>query len=284
MKVNGLLTHIEGKGTVKNDRINMAFENITNLLKYITGTGALTFRPGTRLERQKKRTMFWVVISICVTTAIVLYLYITWNKYYLAVLQGSISQENWLGFIASFWGAIEGALISGIATIITTWLIIRRSYKIDYHRERIESLPILQLTVREDIKKEIRHSKNFQKVIKNYKIWNRAWEELSEDFMVFEVKNIGKGLAIQPKVSNEGEEAVYGAPSFSSISSQESVYFIEEWYFIFNHEFVFSFFDIFENYYDQKFSLDIDDDEQVTDIKMSIPELVMKTQRIRYEQ
>lgn len=101
--------------------------------------------------------------------------------------------------------------------------------------------------------------------------------------MVLEVKNIGKGLAIQPKVSNELEEAVFGVPSFSSITSQESTYFIEEPDFIYNNELVFSFFDIYENYYEQKFTLEVDAD-RVWTICMSTPELVLKTQRIRYEQ
>lgn len=154
----------------------------------------------------------------------------------------------------------------------------------DYHRERIESLPILQLSIRKDLEDEIRKSKNFKKVIKDYRIWNREWDELPEMFVVFEVKNIGKGLAIQPKVSNEADEAVYGAPSFSSITSQESAYFVEELDFIYNNELVFSFFDIFENYYEQKFTLEVDDEEQVWNVCMLTPELVMKTQRIRYEQ
>lgn len=163
------------------DQLKMALENISTFLRYITGSEALTFRPGTRLERQKKKTLFWVIISIVVITVIVLYFYITWNRFYHEILGKNIAQENWLGFIASFWGAISGALISGIATVITTWLIIRRSYKIDYHRERIESLPILQLSARGDIEDIIRKAKNFKKVIRDHKIWNREWEELPDE-------------------------------------------------------------------------------------------------------
>jgi ABC-type Fe3+ transport system permease subunit len=45
----------------------------------------------------------------------------------------------------SFWGSIIGAMIAGLVTICTTYLIIRRSYKIDYHRERMDVLPFFEI-------------------------------------------------------------------------------------------------------------------------------------------
>lgn len=266
------------------NRFRQACMNIGTCIKYITGSETLTFQPGTQLERQKRRATFLVALTICAIILVVLSYYIPWNKYYKEIAYRTIEKENWLGFIASFWGAIIGAVISGLATIVTTWLIIRRSYRIDYHRERIEFLPILQISTRNDIELELKESKRIQDIIRHYRIWNRAWEELPETFKVFEIRNVGKGIAIKPKIANEAEEAVFGVPSYASIVSQQSVLFIEDIDYVYNSEMVFSFFDIFDNFYMQKFSLEIDEEETIWNIQMSMPQLVLKTQRIRYEQ
>lgn len=266
------------------NRVKQACANIATYFKYISGSETLTFQPGTQLERQKRHTFLIVILVICAITLIALSYYIPWNKYYKEIASHNIQKENWLGFIASFWGAIIGAVLSGLATVVTTWLIIRRSYRIDYHRERIEFLPILQLSARNDIELELRDSKHLQDIIKHYRIWNRGWDELPETFKVFEIKNVGKGIAIKPKIASEVEEAVFGVPSFAAIVSQESVLFIEDFDYVYNGAITFSFFDIFDNFYNQNFLLDVDEEESIWNIQMSMPQLVLKTQRIRYEQ
>ena len=271
-------------GTMCKERIKLAFGNISTFVKYVTGSEALSFYPGTQIERQKKKTIFWLILSTAVIISIILCFYIPWNKYYRGIVDKNIDGTYWLGFIASFWGAIIGAVISGVATVITTWLIIRRSYRIDYHRERIEFLPILELSIRKDLEIEIQKEKDKEKVIKKYKMWNRDWNDLPEIFSVFEVKNVGKGIAIKPKISNFAEAAIYGAPYFSSIGSQESVYFVEDMLILLGDKIVFSFFDIFDNYYEQSFTLEKDSGKRAWNASMSMPKLVVKTQRIRYEQ
>ena len=59
--------------------------------------------------------------------------------------QINMNGQGKLDSIYSFWGSIAGSMIAGVVTIITTYFIIRRSYKIDFHQERIAVLPFLKL-------------------------------------------------------------------------------------------------------------------------------------------
>jgi|GEM_PF-4948955 len=268
---------------MRKERIKTAFSNISLFVKYITGSQTLSFQPGTQQERRNKKIKVWIGLCVLVILSVIFYYYFSWNKVY-KMLDPNIQDVDWLGFIASYWGAITGALITGIATVITTWLIIRRSYRIDYHRERIEFLPILQISVRQDIENQVKQDNGVKNVLLMYNIWYRDWEELPEQFAVFAVKNVGAGIAISPGISEEGEAAAYGVPKFAAICPKESVFFLDNLLPFHNGQMVFTFFDIFDNFYEQKFKYEVDENSEVRNISMAMPTLVMKTQRIRYEQ
>lgn len=49
------------------------------------------------------------------------------------------------GTLYGFYGSIVGSVIAGLVTIFTTYLIIKRSYKVDNHQERMSALPHFRL-------------------------------------------------------------------------------------------------------------------------------------------
>lgn len=266
------------------ERIKNAFRNFKDFINYLTGYETATFNPGTQAERRLKRERFTIILVVLCLVAGVLCFYIPWDQYYRYLLTQEIDNENWLGFIASFWGAIAGALIAGVATILTAWLIIRRSYKVDYHRERMENLPILQLAIRKDILKKIKNSKYPIETIRNLDIWFREFEGIKDESLVYEMKNIGRGIAINIHMPEVGKTVAYGTVEYTALCAGEKRFFIEDHTGYCDCVVEFLYFDIFDNLYSQKFKYRHNYEEDTYSIDMSMPELLEKTKRIRYVQ
>jgi len=266
------------------ERIKTAFRNIRDFINYLTGYETASFTPGTQEERIQKRERFIIFIVVIGLVTLILCFFIPWERFYRYLLWQPISNESWLGFIASFWGAIAGAIIAGIATVFTTWLIIRRSYRVDYHRERMENLPILQLSLREDVLKRLRGSKNPEKIIMAEDIWYREFEGLQKESLVYEMKNIGRGIAINIHMPESSKTIVYGTVNYTTLCSGEKRLFIEDHTGYSERVIEFLFFDIFDNLYSQKFVYHHNYENETYSIDMKIPELLIKTKRIRYVQ
>lgn len=182
----------------------------------------------------------------------------------------------------SFWGSIAGSMVAGLITIFTTYLIIQRSYKIDYHQERIAVLPFFEANIvlnhfsterEEDIPAEVKD------IIKNQICYSTC---LMEDAMLIEFKNIGSGPAFQVKVV--GLTADYEEPFFQSIVVDKKKYMI--CYSCENMKFKIEFYDIYGNYYFQSFISEnnLNWDEGYFELNTYPPEIILRTKRTRYVQ
>lgn len=89
------------------------------------------------LENEKNGlSIFWIAI---ISFGMVIFAVVVCGMFFLQIKN---SNDGQIDSIFGFWSGIIGALISGIVTIFTTLFIIRRSYKVDYHMERIAALPL----------------------------------------------------------------------------------------------------------------------------------------------
>ena len=265
-------------------RLKNALRNIKDYFSYLTGAETATFFPATQAERKLKRERFFTIIIILAVITIILCFFVPWNKFYIILSNRKINDENWLGFIGSFWGAIIGAALAGATTVFTTWLIIKRSYKVDYHRERMEHLPIIQITIKNDVLKELRKSKDPVGKMHNIGIWVREFEGLKNESLVYEMKNVGPGIAINIRMPEIGKTVVYGTANFPTLCAGESVLFVEDFSGHREATMKFLFFDIFDNLYQQKYKYKHDYENDTYSLIMEMPELLIKTKRIRYMQ
>ena len=180
----------------------------------------------------------------------------------------------------SFWGSIAGSMIAGLITIFTTYLIIRRGYKMDYHQERMAKLPFFDLNIvathfstenLDDIPKKV------QKIMGQNICYSTC---LMDDAMLIEIKNVGNGPAFQ--VTLEGLTPFYEEPRFQSIVVEKSKYII-----VYNRQQInckLKFYDIYGNYYYQAFDSESNFDNPYIEINSKPPELILRTSRIRYIQ
>ena len=245
---------------------------------------AIHYERPTKAEREERNKNLRIGTAV-VFVVTVLFVLIGWfAEYYFTVWGNSLSFDEWNSSAGSFWGAVLGAAIAGIVTVCTTILVIQRSYKIDYHRERLEALPVLDMkvflehcTMTENFEKDLRRKAKGQ--ARDFMISFGA-ASIGEDVRVYTIKNIGAGIAYNIQTSHffseEFEEAY-----FRGILPQNDILLLatskksEEEVFI-------TFFDLYENKYRQKYSLyQCGGRTQVTTYP---PELIRKTQRIRYTQ
>ncbi len=127
------------------------------LLKFLGGAPCIELYPPTRLEKKIKRRRALAVILVI--TALALWVYVAypevlgWNELYREVWSDMdrIGSVERLSYIATFWGAILGAMIAVLATLFTTGIIIHRERQIDRHNERIAHLPIIEIKYDEDL-------------------------------------------------------------------------------------------------------------------------------------
>lgn len=196
--------------------------------------------------------------------------------------QITVKNQNNSDSLYNFWGAIAGSMIAGLITIFTTYLIIQRSYKIDYHQERIAVLPFFEVSIisnhfstqiDEDIPADVKD------IIENHICYSTC---LMEDAMLIEFKNVGSGPAFQVKV--EGLTDFYEEPVFQSIVVDNRKYMI--CYSRNDVKFKTKFYDIYGNYYYQCFTAEsnFSGDEGYFELNTNPPEIVLRTKRTRYIQ
>jgi len=275
--------------TAIKDRASDIISNIGDVLGFLIGKTGIGFEPGTKKERSiiLKRIALTIVITAVLIVMIILGA--PWVKYYneKIVASSNLNDKDWLGFIGSFWGALIASIITLAGSIFTTWLIIQRSYKVDYHRERLENMPVLQMTLNITLTKEINKAKNeeeMEEIAEKY-IYRDSYkyDPPNETVLIVEIENIGKGIAFKVETPNSNE--VDNDITFPAICPNQKVEFLTSVGDVAEESFVFKYFDMFENYYEQHIGLVFkgDQNEEAYPI-VNPPELITKTKKIRYVQ
>lgn len=196
-------------------------------------------------------------------------------------LQIKNSNDGKIDSIFGFWSGIIGALISGIVTIFTTLFIIRRSYKVDYHMERIAVLPLFSI-------EEVFHDYSIDEKLMPKKI--RKFEEkhvcscicgnTDVQYTLVKIKNMGRGPAFHIEISGTWPD--YEDELYKSILVGECCYIAIPHYS--DIKIKLSFYDLYGNYYFQSFQNHENYAEKYMVFGCDAPELVLRTNRIRYRQ
>ncbi len=269
------------------DRIVDIAHNIGDVLRFLFGKTGIGFEPGTKLER--KLILKRIVVFFAAITAIVLLgvLVIPRIIQYDALSRSpTLDEGERLSFLGSFWGALLASIITLVGSIFTTWLIIQRSYKVDYHRERLENMPVLQMTLNIASTRIINEAKNedeMDEIADQYPYRDTyKYDPLNFTILIVEIENIGKGIAFKASTPNSCE--VYDDITFPAICPNQKVELLISVGDVAEETFVFHFFDMFENYYEQHIGLVFADDELKTYPVVNPPRLVTKTKKIRYVQ
>lgn len=177
--------------------------------------------------------------------------------------------------LSAFYGVIIGSVVTGLVTAFTTFLMIQREYKVDYHHERVEVLPVFTIL-------KVRNSKQYFDEHGNY-LGNDerpyikcSYGALVENPLVIRMKNSGKGIALEVTIDNADEDFL----GDFDVREEKLVYFpynFEEKFFM-----NIKFRDIYDNIYTQRFELYNMGEETL--VRNYSPMLVMRTSRVRYQQ
>ena len=211
-----------------------------------------------------KIILFIVVLSACLLLAWVIVKY-----------NNPISSDSALNFC----NTLLAATLPCLATIITTYMLIQHEYKVDYHKERMGSLPIFSLEhadkeslFKENGKKKDRLKKRIEKIF-----FDTVGLDIRDDeYDVYKLSNIGYGIGFNVR-HDRGDEIFY----FGDIVQENCCYIgIKKYPFKLNY--VIEYTDIYGNKYIQVF--DIERNDSVYNITTFSPELVLRTKRLRYQQ
>lgn len=245
---------------------------------------AIHYERPTKAEREERSKNLRIGTTVVLAAAALIAIISWFAKYYFTVLENNLSFDEWNSSAGSFWGAVLGAAIAGIFTVCTTILVIQRSYKIDYHRERLDALPVLDMKVfleqykmTENVEKDLQRRAKGQ--IRDFLIAFGA-SNIGENVRIYTIKNIGAGIAYNIQTSNFYSEEFEEAFSCGILPQEDTLLLAASNK---SHGEVFlTFFDLYENKYCQKYSLcQYGGRTQITTYP---PELIRKTQRIRYTQ
>ena len=267
------------------DRLDRILHNLREVWYVISGRLIIAIEPEAQAKAEKRRNRIIIFLVAIVLSSLLLIIGVPWIRYFNQLVKQQISNSDGLLFISSFWGAIIGALLAASLTIISTWMIINRSYSVDFHRDRIDHLPILCLH-------EIRGAIFCEDRIKlpnETFVWSeqeyQKFHEYDEMLLtkILEISNIGAGIALNISTTNGYYE---GPPvHFAGITPKNVVYLVYSACTEVPSDTISLFFeDIFENKYRQDFSYDMSDEYNMFFIGGSIPILIEKTKRIRYTQ
>ena len=259
--------------------------NILTLLGFIIGKPGIAFSPESKAVAKRRRNRILIFLITSLSLIFLAIWGIPWIRYYNTLIQGKIASTDGLLFIASFWGAILGAIVTGFATVITTWLIVNRSSRLDYHRERIEHLPVLSIH-------EIRGASFIDDSISLPNgitlSQSQSYQEVqvycdTELNRVFELSNIGSGMALAIETRDLTDE--HNDAYFPGITTRDVVYLVYGVPLELNAGHIrFIFIDIFDNEYQQSFYYEINAKRDIRFNGGSIPELIKPTLRFRYVQ
>jgi len=267
------------------DRPYRILYNLREVWHVIIGTLIIAVEPEEHAKAEKRRNHIIIGFIIIVLITVLLIIGIPWIKYYNKIVEQQINQSDGLQFISSFWGAIIGALLAASLTIVSTWMIINRSYRVDFHRDRIDHLPILCLhevrgavfcedEIRLPNGTSVRSEQEYQKF--------HEYDEMQLT-KIIEVSNIGAGIALNISTTTGDYE---GPPvHFAGITQKNVVFLVYSASTEVPSDTITLFFeDIFENKYFQEFNYYMNDSYDMYFIGGSVPKLKERTKRIRYLQ
>lgn len=191
-----------------------------------------------------------------------------------------MAQGESLDAIYGFWSGIVGALLAGLVTIFTTYFIIRRSYKVDYHVERIAAMPFFTVkTVSLDFSLE----KALPEKVENIRKKNACDcidGSLDHNYMMISIKNQGRGPAYHVEIAGRWPD--YEDASSRSIMVDEQKYLLIPFY---ESERVrLTYYDLYGNFYSQEFYGNVNETRTYMRFESDPPRLELRTNRIRYRQ
>ena len=189
----------------------------------------------------------------------------------------NMAKEGKVSFVdlSAFYGVIIGSVVTGLVTAFTTFLMIQREYKVDYHHERVEALPVFTIL-------KVRNSKQYFDEHGKYlgndeRLYVKcSFGAIEENPLVIRMKNSGKGIALEVTIDNADEDFL----GDFDVREEKLVYF--------PYNFAEKFFmnikfrDIYDNIYTQRFELYNMGEETL--VRNYSPMLVMRTSRVRYQQ
>lgn len=175
----------------------------------------------------------------------------------------------------NFCNTLLAATFPCFATLITTYMLIQHEYKVDYHRERMSSLPVFTLEhVEKDSLVKCNKKNKLKKKIKNIYFDTAGMDMHNPDFDVYKLSNIGYGIGFNVRHYRD-EEFCFGditqnSCCFIGMKKYTSLYYTIEYN------------DIYGNKYIQSFEVERNDSSYT--IATYPPELVLRTKRLRYQQ
>ena len=181
-------------------------------------------------------------------------------------------------YVFDFWSGIIGSFIGGIVTVITTWFIIKRSYKVDYHAERIANIPFFKVRIVYSYSLDNK-PKEVLEFCRNHP-YDYIGGEPTDESMLVEIHNQGRGPAFNMEISGGWME--YDDGTCDSIMMGDSSYFIIPSYA--KERIHLTYYDMFGNYYSQDFRGKASYETHVKYFAAEPPQLVLRTNRIRYRQ
>ncbi len=175
------------------------------------------------------------------------------------------------GTLYGFYGSIVGSVIAGLVTIFTTYLIIKRSYKVDNHQERMSALPHFRLYMVPVEKDRMKMRKKLERTAQCY------IRDCGPDSIVLAVENVGKDEAFDVVVMGRGlDDGVF----IKSMHVGEKKYLMFEY--TPGYEIKIQYEDIYGNRYYQRFEPEVNENKIWFNAR--IPELILRTDRVRYQQ
>ena len=221
------------------------------------------YQPPTIAEQESKVRKRNVIIYIIVILVVIMLVVKYFSKFYYTVSSENISFSEWNSSAGSFWGAILGAFVAGIVTIIANYMVIHRSYRIDYHRERLEVLPVFEAEI-------VALNKPLAQVEEDLKhvnaplastVLSLLWGESAPEDLVnlCYIKNIGKGISYNFYISGIWPEN-QNTPYKGMITEGKGVWLalpVDDCGEVINdYTFYAMFTDYYGNKYKQEFKLD----------------------------
>lgn len=175
-------------------------------------------------------------------------------------------------------------ILSCVTSVATTIVLMRQNYKIDYHKERIEVLPVFSASVLPARRFFDNSDRNYISILK---------EKINENISVLSLLD-GKDPNVVIRLKNEGKGSAYNICFDSNWTEYEEVQFQncsvnQEKYIILNEtqncSFTCKYSDLYGNYYSQEFWVSYDTStDDYYDLESEPPKLVFRTKRIRYVQ
>lgn len=221
-------------------------------------------------ERKYKREKCFSVICLTVMIGFSLAVIGLFIKQFQTLQQQGAPGADF-GTLYGFYGSIVGSVIAGLVTIFTTYLIIKRSYKVDNHQERMGALPHFRL---DTVPVEEDRIEMMEKLEQTAPCYIR---DCGPESIVLAVENVGKDEAFDVTVMG------YGLDDGCMITS---MHVGEKKYLMFEYrpysKIKIQYGDIYGNRYYQEF--DPEGNEGKIWFNARIPELVLRTDRVRYQQ